>query len=114
MFYLGELAQPAENVLVTDNDKLADCLCRGGAWHAVAPSQGYCTPVPGAQPTGKYYNIAQRGCAFLPSVLAQQQPLPTKPKPSQDWIWWLVGISAVVVGTPIVIRVLRRRRKGKS
>lgn len=102
----------ATEVLVTPQDKLADCLCRGGEWEG-GDEFGYCKV--GDKITGKYYSKAARGCAPIPGIPYEMTSpgLVGKsryPLESKYWPWVLGGVFALVIGS---IYFVEKRKKKK-
>jgi len=74
--------------------------------------------IPGAEPTGKYFDLAQKGCFPLPGAKKVISVDERKNRPlyngNSSWIWWAVGIGAAIVLAPVAVGALRRYRRRKK
>jgi len=125
VYYLGEPpTPPAEpkpvppQAYVQEWQKHNDCICRGGVWNP-GSTEGFGVCIPGAEPTGKYFDPAQKGCFPLPGATKIIPVDESKLRPlyggDWSWLWWALGIGAVVILAPVAVssfRRYRRRRKG--
>jgi hypothetical protein len=99
---------PETPLLVTPGDKREDCYCRGGVWTG-GDVMGFC--LPGAKPTGKFYDKMGRGCAPIPGWKGPiTSPTDTPPL---LYPWWRRNLLWIVAGVAVGGIVLGAAIKGR-